>query len=189
MYKRQVLALTSKLPRDESIRLVELEGGTRGYRRGSFDVGGRADSDGAWLYRIAGTVWNSDGKVDGFPARRRAVAPSLVWQPSAATRLTLYARYQDDPSLGSLGSVPVAGSISPNPNGRVPLYTNIGEPSYDAFSRKQRVAGYRIDQRLAGDWSVSSSGRYSGISMHRDVITGHGLQMCIRDRHHRAGHG
>ena len=82
--------------------------------------------------------------------------------------------------MGSLGSVPVAGSISPNPNGRVPLYTNIGEPSYDAFSRKQRVAGYRIDQRLAGDWSVSSSGRYSGISMHRDVITGHGLQPDLR---------
>ncbi|WP_175131429.1 TonB-dependent siderophore receptor [Achromobacter pulmonis] len=175
-----VLALTSKLPRDETIRLVELEGGTRGYRRGSFDLGGRADRDGAWLYRIAGTVWNSDGKVDGFPARRRAVAPSLVWQPSAATRLTLYARYQDDPSLGSLGSVPVAGSVLPNPNGRVPRYTNIGEPSYDAFSRKQRVAGFRVDQRLAGGWWVTSSGRYSGISMHRDVVIGHGLQPDLR---------
>ena len=56
----------------------------------------------------------------------------------------------------------------------------IRDRSYDAFSRKQRVAGYRIDQRLAGDWSVSSSGRYSGISMHRDVITGHGLQPDLR---------
>lgn len=171
-----VLAQASKLPRDESIRLVELEGGTRGYRRSSFDLGGRADSDGALLYRIAGTAWNSDGNVDGFPARRRAIASSLVWQPSDATRLTLYARYQDDPSLGSMASVPAAGSVLPNPNGRFPLHINIGEPSYSTFSRKQRVAGYRFDQRLGDEWSVASSGRYSGIDMHRAVVIGGSLQ-------------
>ncbi|MCG2596357.1 TonB-dependent siderophore receptor [Achromobacter insuavis] len=175
-----VVALTSKLPRDEAIRLVELEGGTRGYKRGSFDLGGRASDDGAWLYRIAGTAWNSDGKVDGFPARRRAVAPSLVWQPSAATRLTLYARYQDDPSMGSLSAVPAAGSVLPNPHGRLPVRLNIGEPGYDTFSRKQRVAGYRVDQRLGGGWSVSLNGRYSGIDLHRATISGSRLRPDLR---------
>lgn len=175
-----VLALTSKLPRDEAIRRVELEGGTRGYRRGSFDLGGRASDDGVLLYRIAGTAWNSDGKVDGFPIRRRAVAPSLVWQPNAATRLTLYARYQDDPSLGSLGSVPAIGSVLPNPHGWLPAHLNPGEPGYDTFSRKQRAASYRFDQRLAGDWSISLSGRYSGIDLHRATISGDRLRPDLR---------
>ncbi|MBQ2649522.1 MAG: TonB-dependent siderophore receptor [Achromobacter sp.] len=175
-----VVALTSKLPRDEPIRRVELEGGTRGYRRGSFDLGGRASDDGAWLYRVAGTAWNSDGKVDGFPARRRAVAPSLVWQPSTATRVTLYARYQDDPSMGSLGSVPAVGSVLPSPHGRFPLHLNPGEPAYDTFSRKQRAAGYRVDQRLGGDWSVSLNGRYSGIDLHRATISGSRLRPDLR---------
>lgn len=175
-----ILALSSKLPRDESIRLVELEGGTRGYGRGSFDLGGRATENGALLYRIAGTAWNSDGNVDGFPARRRAVAPSLAWQPSAATRLTLYARYQDDPSMGTLGAVPASGSVLPNPNGRIPLYLNPGEPSYDTFSRKQRVAGYRFDQRLNDEWAISLHGRYSGIELHRATISGVRLRPDLR---------
>lgn len=171
-----VLALTSKLPRDESSGQVEAEGGTRGYRRGSFDLGGPADSKGSLLYRIVGTARNSDGNVDGAPARRRAGAPSFTWQPSAATQLTLYARYQVDPFQGSTGTVPAEGSVFPNPHGRLPAHLNLGEPSYDVFSRKQRVVGYRFDQRLSDDWSASLSGRYSGIDTHRAVVNGNSLQ-------------
>lgn len=166
-----VLALTSKLPRDESIRLAVLEGGSRGNRRASFDIGGRADQDGVWLYRIAGTAWNSDGLADGAPVRRRAVAPSFTWQPSAATRLTLYARYQDDPALGNYGTIPAEGSVLSNPHGRLPAYLNLGEPGYNTFSRRQRVTGYHFDQRLNDSWSISSSGRYSDIDAHRAVVT------------------
>ncbi|PJM70465.1 hypothetical protein CV751_09575 [Achromobacter ruhlandii] len=97
-----VIALTSKLPREDAVRLIELEGGTSRYRRGSFDLGGKADERGSLLFRVVGTAMNSDGQLDGTWLRRRAVAPSLTWQPSAATRLTLYARYQDDPGLGMI---------------------------------------------------------------------------------------
>ena len=72
-----VIALTSKLPREDAVRLIELEGGTSRYRRGSFDLGGKADERGTLLFRVVGTAMNSDGQLDGTWLRRRAVAPSL----------------------------------------------------------------------------------------------------------------
>ncbi|WP_241133555.1 TonB-dependent siderophore receptor [Achromobacter insuavis] len=175
-----VVVLTSKLPREQAIRRVELEGGSYGNRRASFDLGGAADASGTLLFRVVGTAMNSDGHMDGAPVRRRAVAPSLTWQPSAATRFTLYARYQGDPQSGMIGSLPAQGTMLPNPHGRLPMRFNTGEPSYDRFSRTQRAAGYQFDQRLADDWSLSLNGRYADIDVQYAAVRMTGLRPDLR---------
>lgn len=175
-----VIALTSKLPREDAVRLIELEGGTSRYRRGSFDLGGKADERGTLLFRVVGTAMNSDGQLDGTWLRRRAVAPSLTWQPSAATRLTLYARYQDDPGLGMISSVPGIGSVLPNPHGQLPPRFNVGEPGYDTFARTIRAVGYQLDQKLAGDWSMSLNGRYTRVDSDYDAVVLAALQPDLR---------
>ncbi|MBN8905545.1 MAG: TonB-dependent receptor plug domain-containing protein, partial [Rhodospirillales bacterium] len=54
-----ILALSSKLPVDERIRDVQIEGGSLGYIRGTVDFGGRLNEDGTLLYRFAGTAFSS----------------------------------------------------------------------------------------------------------------------------------
>jgi iron complex outermembrane recepter protein len=65
-----LLAFSSKLPVDERIRALEIEGGSLGYTRGSIDVGGRLTDDGTWLYRFAGTAFRSGAQDDQMPITR-----------------------------------------------------------------------------------------------------------------------
>src|SRR5690606_14262305 len=105
--------------------------------RGAVDSTGPIDSEGRFLYRIIGGAERSDGFVDHTENERYYVSPMLSFVPDEATAITLIAAYQRDPKGGAYGSVPPIGSAVANPNGQIRRSFYDGEPSYEAFDRKQ----------------------------------------------------
>lgn len=175
-----VVALSSKLPVDQQIRLIELEGGTGSYGRASIDLGGRIDPEGTLLYRFAGTAYTRNEIFGETKTDRIAVAPSLTWRPDDATSLTLSARYQKEPHDGTLASLPAYGTLFPNPNGWLPIDTYPGEPDFNTAVREQTTLGYQFDHKFNDSWSISSRARYAHVDMDIARVILAGLQPDMR---------
>ncbi|WEK02984.1 MAG: TonB-dependent siderophore receptor [Candidatus Devosia phytovorans] len=174
-----IVALSSKLPTGEALRLVELAGGTGNHGRVSVDLGGSA-ADQTLLYRLAATLHTTAGQGQGTTADRFAIAPSVTWQPSAETSLTLMARVQHDPRSGTFSSLPAFGTLFPNPNGWLPIDAYVGEPGYNRTARDQVTFGYQFDHAFNQDWSVSSRARYGRVDMDIARVVLSGLQADMR---------
>ncbi|WRD75053.1 TonB-dependent siderophore receptor [Sphingobium baderi] len=132
-----LINLSSKVPQSEAHGTVEAAVGNFDLLRGAVDSTGPIDSEGRFLYRIIGGAERSDGFVDHTENERYYVSPMLSFVPDEATAITLIAAYQRDPKGGAYGSVPPIGSAVANPNGQIRRSFYDGEPSYEAFDRKQ----------------------------------------------------
>ncbi|EBH1935572.1 TonB-dependent siderophore receptor [Salmonella enterica] len=157
-----IVSLTSKLPTADTIRHVEVEGGTYNYGRASLDLGGRLTDSGSVLYRMVATGHLADGMWKYSKNKGYALAPSVTFIPSSNDSLTLYSRFQYDPYLGAITSIPIAGTVFHNPNGKLPLSAWPGEPDSNTFSRKQSAVGYNYQHIFNDDWSVILKGKYFG---------------------------
>lgn len=172
-----VVALTSKLPVAQPIHMLEVEGGTFGYARGTADLGGPLDASGHLLYRLAATGFTSGSQDRHTRSERYAVTPSVSWLPDGTTTLTVNGFYQHDPRGGGYGSVPLAGTILPNPNGPIPDDIYVGDTGFEKFDRSQASIGYQLEHRFDDDWAVRSVARYAQIGTdYRQVYGGGTLE-------------
>ena len=169
-----VVALTSKLPTIEPIHMLSFESGTFGYVRGTADFGGKLDPSGNLLYRLAATGFTSGTQDEHTRSERYAVMPSVSWRADDRTTLTVDAFYQHDPRGGGYGSVPLDGTILPNPNGRIPNDVFTGDLSYDKFDKSQASIGYELEHRFDENWTVRSVARYANIGVNYNQVYGTG---------------
>ena len=168
-----VIALTSKLPTAEPVRLLSIEGGSFGYVRGTADLGGRLNPAGTLLYRLAATVTTSGSQDRHTGSDRYAVLPSVSWVPDDRTTLTLDALYQHDPRGGNYDTAPLQGTILPNPNGKLPNSLYTGDDNFETFDRTQGAVGYQLSHRLDDRWTLRSVARYAAVgSDYRQVYGG-----------------
>lgn len=158
--------MTSKVPQAEAAGSIEVAAGNFDLLRGAVDSTGPIDSQGRFLYRIIGGAEKSDGFVDYAENERYYFSPMISFVPDAATSLTLIAAYQRDPKGGSYGSVPPIGSAVTNPNGQIRTDFYDGEPSYEAFDRKQ----YSLSALVRRDFNEAvryrANARYIKVKQH-----------------------
>ncbi|SAL45251.1 iron uptake receptor [Caballeronia sordidicola] len=160
-----IVNMVSKFATEDQVNEVQLQFGNDNRYEAAFDVGGKVDKDGTVLWRIVGLGRDADTQVDGVKDQRIALAPSVTIKPNADTRLTLYAQYQRDPAGGLFDSLPVQGTASYNPNGRISPGTYIGNTDTDYFHRTQYAFGYKFEQKINDVFTFRSNARY----MHDDV--------------------
>ncbi|WP_321943780.1 TonB-dependent siderophore receptor [Paraburkholderia tropica] len=160
-----IVNMVSKFATEDQVNEVQLQFGNHNRYEVAFDVGGKLDNDGTVLWRIVGLGRDADTQVDGVKDQRIAFAPSVTIKPNADTRLTVYAQYQRDPAGGLFDSLPVQGTATYNPNGKVSPGTYIGNPDTDYFHRTQYAFGYQFEQKINNVFTFRSSARY----MHDDV--------------------
>ena len=175
-----VIALTSKLPTQQTIRRVEVEGGSNNYGRVGLDFGGALSDDGRVLYRMVATGHLSDGMQRHTKQKGYALAPSVTFNPDDSNSLTLYSRFQYDPNLGAITSLPMEGTLRSNPNGRLAHDAYPGEPRHNTFKRKQSTVGYSYTHSFSDDWSTELKGRYFGETSNYDAVIFGGLQEDMR---------
>jgi len=132
-----LLNLVSKTPQFEF-------GGEISLRYGSFDrkevladvTGPLSDTI---AMRLTGRARDADTQTDFVPDDRVLFAPSVTWQPSMDTSLTLIGNYQEDDGGSVAQFLPLgtvfsdddresARNIERNPNGFLPYSTFVGEP-------------------------------------------------------------
>jgi iron complex outermembrane receptor protein len=167
--------LTSKLPTEDFHGMIDLAAGSYSLWRGAVDVGGSLDADHKLRVRLIGGAERSDGFVDTTRYRRYYINPAISFAPNDKTSLSVIAAYQRDPKSGSYGSAPPIGTALPNPLGQLPVSFYDGEPSYEAFDRKQyTITG--LFRRSITDWlKYRANTRYLKIKQHYRQVYGSSL--------------
>lgn len=167
-----VINRVGKQPTGDKIREVELQLGSYQRRQLAVDVGDTIDEQGAWAYRLIGVGLDSNDQ-DRYPDghqlnRKRAyLAPSLRWQPSAATSLTLTGevirnRSPEDPYY--IGSDYTLTSVK------------MGDYGFSRLTQDQAAVGYRFEHRLDDVWTVRQTARHTRIDLDRRVVWVDSLQ-------------
>ncbi len=156
-----VLNLTSKRPQAAPVREVQVQLGSYGRKQIGTDLSGALDANGQWRYRLVAIGRDSNTQVDHVRDDRLVLAPSLTWQPNAATSLTLLAQYQKDKSGSLIGFFPWQGTQLHNRYGQIPTSTFISEPGWDAFNSEGKSLGYLFSHKIHPDWVVRQNLRYS----------------------------
>ncbi|MCU0625522.1 MAG: TonB-dependent siderophore receptor [Gemmatimonadaceae bacterium] len=140
-------------------RTIGVTAGSFGLATVFADLGDRLDDDGRWSVRLPLLAMRRDDYQDAVGASRVFVAPSLAWQPSERTQLTLLGVFQRD-AYDRTQPLPVAGTIAPNPNGEIPSRRFLGEPALPQLETDQLQLGYLVSHRLSRALSARQSVRY-----------------------------
>ncbi|MGH8083044.1 MAG: TonB-dependent siderophore receptor [Lysobacter sp.] len=169
--------MVSKRPTTEPLHEVEFTIGNYDLRQAAFDFGGSLDSSGHWFYRLTGLARNSDNAIDYVKDDRYFFAPALTWKPSEDTSLTLLARWQKADTAQGGGFLPAAGTLLPNPNGKIPRNRYTGEPGWNDYLKTMKSFGYEFSHRFNNAVTFRQNLRYGKVDVDHDAGVGaFGLQ-------------
>lgn len=139
-----IVNMVSKTPQAEPGGQVYVTAGNHSQFGTGFDATGPLNDDKTLLGRVAGTFFDTETQVDHTRYQHYDIAPSLTWQPSDRTSLTLLAQLRKDPDSGFYNQMPVSGTLTHNPNGRISSSFYGGQPGFDKYERKQGSIGYQF---------------------------------------------
>lgn len=161
--------IQSKKPQKEQKTEVGFNSGSRKLREGYIDsTGAIADSD--WSYRFIGKASAGDDQPRTTKSENYLVAPSLTWQPSDKTRLTLDAQYQDIPSLTPSDTMPLAALKALDSSHR----TYAGD-RWSGFKQRQWMLGYSFEHEFDNGWGIAQKARYFDVDTHQQSIYATGI--------------
>jgi iron complex outermembrane recepter protein len=150
-----VINLLSKRPLSQPYYNFEMQAGSYDFYRPSVDMGGPVTDDGSLLYRF-NAVYQNAGSFRAFmESERFFAAPSLTWNISEATSLTVELEGMYDKRGLDRGLVAVGADVADVPRERF-----LGEPG-DFRRARQLNAGYLLDHQFNETWSLRQGLRAS----------------------------
>jgi iron complex outermembrane receptor protein len=156
-----MLDMVSRHPQEQSSHQVELQAGSNEHKQINFDSTGKIDDEGQFLYRVSGTVRDSNAPVDHIPDKRYNIAPSLTWNINDDTHLTFISQYTRD-DTGITGQfLPLQGTKLPSAAGKISHHKNLGDPDWEFYDRTYYALGYAFDHRLNDVWQLRQNLRYT----------------------------
>ena len=156
-----VVNMVSKRPQADAQNEVGVQLGSWNRKQVQGDFTGAITGDGEWLYRLIAVARKADTQVDHVRDNRQLLAPSLTWQPGAATSLTLQALSQRDRTGSTSQFFPWAGTVTPNPNGPIPSNTFIGEPGWDRYDTDRDSVGWLFEHGFSETLKLRQNLRYT----------------------------
>ncbi len=167
-----VVNMVSKRPLAEAQGEIGLQLGGWNRKQVQADLTGPLAADGQWLYRLIAVARKADTQVDHVRDDRTVFAPSLTWQPSASTSLTLQALYQKDKTGSTSQFFPWSGTLTDNPNGKLPTNRFVGEPGWDRYDTERSFVGWLFEHRFNDHWSVRQNLRYTNTDVDYRTLYG-----------------
>lgn len=164
----------TRRPRSEFGGEMQVKYGTTDYKQFATFVTGPATDriDGAFSLMVR----DRDADRDFVQARRVTGAPAVTLKIGPETTLTGLLYYQYDEVEGETnGFLPVVGTLEPNPNGQIGRGTNLGEPDYNRYRRRQFGAGYDFQHGFTDAIRFRSNTKWSTYDENQLVIYGGGL--------------
>ncbi|EIZ80556.1 TonB-dependent siderophore receptor [Novosphingobium sp. Rr 2-17] len=112
--------------------------------------------------RLVGRARDADTYIDNVPDDRVFVAPSVRWQVTPDTDVTLLGLYQEDDTGSTSQFLPVVGTLVANPNNSEKLnrYTFVGKPGWDRYSGRTLQGGGSITHSFSENVTLSLKARY-----------------------------
>lgn len=162
----------SKRPTEDTLREVEVQVGSDDLRQVAVDFGGKLNESGTLLYRLTALGRNSDTPVDYIHDDRYYLAPAITWKPDEANELTVLARYQKADTKAGAGFLPAAGTLLPNPNGRISPSLYTGEPNANDYVKTLKSLGYEFRHDFGGGVEFNQSARLMDSELEPTVTVG-----------------
>ncbi|MCG6119017.1 MAG: TonB-dependent siderophore receptor, partial [Blastomonas sp.] len=164
-----VVNMTSRVASARQVADFTATIGTDDFYRLTADIGGALNPSGTLSAR-APIVYASRGDTQDFVgAERIFVAPSITWQPTEATSLTVLALYQRDDYDRTIGA-PLVGTLQPSPAGPIRRSLFLGEPALDRLTSEQFQIGYQFAHRFSDAIQFRSRLRYSDLSLEGPIV-------------------
>ena len=160
-----VVNLVSKRPKSEPAGEVKIGLGTD--KRGSIgaDYSGVLTEDNSVRYRVVAQARREDSQIEFAHMKHYYFAPSLTWDISDHTNLTVLASYQHEKGRPTNGFLPAYGTLINTPYGKINRDTSMGEPDFDKTDRTQVTAGYEFQHDFGNGWKFSQNYRYSHLDL------------------------
>ncbi|MCK2041595.1 TonB-dependent siderophore receptor [Chromohalobacter sp. TMW 2.2308] len=155
----------SKRPTAEKRGEIEIQAGNRNHRQFGVDTSGPVTESGDMRYRFVGLYKERDGDLEGTDNERVYFAPSLEWDISDDTQLTVLASYQKDDGVPVNPFKTPYGTVQDTPFGKVDPETNYGAPDYDKDEHTQTAIGYEFKHQLDDTWKFEQDFRYSHLDL------------------------
>ena len=166
----------TKRPPLDPLRYIEVGGGAQGqggFGYAAFDLGGPADAEGHWFYRLTGSGRVGGNQVEGAPEDRGYIAPAVTYKPDGATKLTILTSFQYDNAAVTANFLPYYGTVRPNASGlRIPRSLNVGDVGLNTFRREQALAGYEFEHAFNETWTFRQNLRYSYLESFQNSYIG-----------------
>ncbi|MEM0981576.1 MAG: TonB-dependent receptor [Cyanobacteria bacterium P01_H01_bin.58] len=151
-----VINLVSEQPLSEPFYDLSLRVGNRGLLEPSLDFSGPLTEDGRLLYRLNALYRTEDSFRDyDTEIERSFIAPTISWQISDRTDLTLYFEYSDDERPADFGIIPIGDEVADIPFDRI-----LGEPE-DRITAEFLRTGYQFEHRFSDNWKLRNAFSYA----------------------------
>ncbi len=155
-----VINVVSKRPQfDGGSGQFALEYGTDDRKQISLDVNSEVNDKMAFRLQALGR--KNGSRVDGVEAERIFIAPSLAYKFTDDTKITLLTSYQKDDSDPYLQFLPMEGTLTSNPNGKISDSTAVGNTDWETFEREQLSIGYEFEHHFNDSAYFMQNTRYS----------------------------
>ena len=156
-----VINVVTKQPLSEPYYNLQAQVGSREFISPSLDLSGPLTADGRLLYRLNAVVRREESFRDiNNSFSRSFIAPTLAWQISDRTNLTVQLEYVEDELLYDLGLIASGEGIVD-----VPFERNLFSPD-NRGEREFINAGYNLEHRFSDNWRVRNAFRY----INRDIL-------------------
>ena len=154
-----IVNAVSKQPSRTTRREVEVQVGSHDRKQIATDLTGALSADGQWSYRVVALKRDSGTQVDHVHDDAQVFMPSLTWQPSAATSVTLNYLHQQNKGQVSAQFLPSKGTVQSAPLGQIDSSTFVGEPGWDRYDTLQNEWTLSFKHQLSSDWRVQGTVR------------------------------
>ncbi|MBJ3817036.1 TonB-dependent siderophore receptor [Shimwellia pseudoproteus] len=153
--------IQSKQPQATAATEFGFTTGTRNLREGYLDSTGPIEGS-DWRYRMIAKASAGDDQPHTRKSENYLLAPSLTWQPSDKTRLTLDAIYQDMPNLTPSDPLPIS-YIRSNYQSR----RDYAGDHWSGFKQRQWMVGYSFEHQFDSGWGMVQKARYFDVDTHQ----------------------
>ena len=151
-----VINLVSKQPLSEPFYGLALQAGNRELISPRLDLSGPLTDDGRLLYRLNTLVRREDSFRDfDTDIERFFIAPTISWQISDRTDLTVRLEYTDDERPADTGLVAIGDEVADIPFDRV-----LGIPDEDISEDEILRVGYNFEHRFSDRWQLRNAFSY-----------------------------
>ncbi|MEM8672886.1 MAG: TonB-dependent receptor [Cyanobacteria bacterium P01_G01_bin.67] len=151
-----IINLVTKKPLESPYYNLQFQGGSQNFISPSIDLSGPLTENGRLLYRFNALYRTQDSFRDFDSSFDRFfIAPTIAWQISDRTDLSISLEYAEDNDPADFGTVAFGEGIADIPPERV---TNNPD---DTQSRENLNVGYTLEHRFSENWQLRNRFRYS----------------------------
>lgn len=154
--------IVSKTPQAEAAHEIVATVGNFNYRQLAFDSTGAIGGDDTWQYRVVGVTRDAETQVDFVEDNTDVFAPSIAWQPSEQTRITLLANFTKTEGDTAAQFLPIRGTLVPAPNGEtLDFGTYTGDPDFNQYDTETNSITLLGEHQINDTWHLQVTSRYT----------------------------